>query len=422
MKYDVVVMGAGLAGFGSALAAVEKGKKVIVVAKGLGNLYSASGYIDFLGYYPTTSSQHIANPREALERLITTDPEHPYAKVGKESIEASFTAFLKISREMGLPYIGSLDSNVLMPTALGALVPTTLYPETAGKDVQKAEKIVVVGIRELIDFYPSLVAQNLEKQLGKKVESLWVELGLDLVRELNSYDLALTLERPEVRQGLINKLKAYGVRDKLVLIPAVLGVNRWQEVMDNLEGELECKIMEVPTLPPSVMGYRLARSFEQYLKGKGVEFLIGNPVVYVNCQAGKCEEIGISTPTGRLKKITGEAFCLATGGILGEGLKVLPKGIKEQVFDLPVSTLETHSLEEFFSLEEQPLSQAGIMVNEHLQPINPKTGQIVLTNVFIAGATLAGYDPFLEKSGNGVALASGYKAGLLASKGGKQDE
>ena len=264
-----------------------------------------------------------------------------------------------------------------MPTAGVSSTP----PETAEGC---GREDVVVGIRSWS--YPPLSPES-GKQLGKKVESLWVELGLDLVRELNSYDLALTLERPEVRQGLINKLKAYGVRDKLVLIPAVLGVNRWQEVMDNLEGELECKIMEVPTLPPSVMGYRLARSFEQYLKGKGVEFLIGNPVVYVNCQAGKCEEIGISTPTGRLKKITGEAFCLATGGILGEGLKVLPKGIKEQVFDYRL-VLWKPILWGIFSLEEQPLSQAGIMVNEHLQPINPKTGQIVLTNVFIAGATL----------------------------------
>ncbi|KJS81680.1 MAG: hypothetical protein JM58_16545 [Peptococcaceae bacterium BICA1-8] len=59
------------------------------------------------------------------------------------------------------------------------------------------------------------------------------------------------------------------------------------------------------------------------------------------------------------------------------------------------------------------------MVNGHLQPVNPQTQEVILTNVFVAGATLAGYDPFVEKSGNGVALASGYKAGALAAKGGK---
>ncbi|MFZ5752863.1 MAG: FAD-binding protein, partial [Bacillota bacterium] len=45
--YDVIVIGAGLAGLMAAAAAAELNKKVLVVAKGRGNLYSASGYIDF---------------------------------------------------------------------------------------------------------------------------------------------------------------------------------------------------------------------------------------------------------------------------------------------------------------------------------------------------------------------------------------
>ncbi|NLT94314.1 MAG: anaerobic glycerol-3-phosphate dehydrogenase subunit B [Clostridia bacterium] len=422
MKYDVVVIGAGLAGFSSALAAVELGKKVIVVAKGLGNLYSSSGYIDFLGYYPTTTSWPVTNPLQALEGLVSENPEHPYAKVGKESIIRSVNAFLKASGEMGLSYAGSLDSNLLMPTAAGALSPTSLYPGANGKDVKKAREMVVVGIKELIDFYPLIVAQNLERQLGKKVEALWVELGLDLGRELNSYDLALTLEQEKNVIGLINKLKSWGVKDKLVLIPAVLGIKDWQQVINRLESQLECQVMEIPTLPPSVMGYRLAQSFMHYLKKKGVEFIIGHPVVHVDCRAGRCREIAIETAAHRLKKIAGEAFCLATGGILGEGLQVFPKGIREVVFNLPVKTAETHSLEDFFSLEEQPLALAGVMTNEFLQPVDVETGEAALTNVFVAGATLAGYDPFLEKSGNGVALATGYRAGQLAAGGGKVNE
>jgi len=422
MNYDVVVIGAGLAGFSAALAAVEEGKKTIVVAQGMGNLYSASGYIDFLGYYPTTSSRPVLNPRQALEKIMLEHPDHPYARVGTEDIIQGFKTFIKASQEMGLPYAGSLDTNILMPTAAGALVPTTLYPQSAEKDVISAKNIVVVGIRELVDFYPAYAAENLEKQLGRKVKAVWVDLGLDATRELNSYDLALTLEKPEIRSRLIKRLKELGLKKQLVLLPAVLGVNHWREVIMNLEDELDCQVMEIPTLPPSVMGYRLAQSFKLYLKKKGVEFIIGYPVVYTNCTDGKCIQIGIKSANERLKKISGTSFCLATGGILGEGLKVLPANIKEQVYDLPVKASDAYSLEEFFGLEGQPLAQAGIMVNNKLQPVNPKTKEVILSNVFIAGATLADYDPFVEKSGNGVALTSGYKAGKMAARGGKLDD
>lgn len=417
MTYDVVVIGAGLAGFSAALVAVEKGQKTIIVARGMGNLYSASGYIDFLGYYPTTSSRPVLNPKEALEKIIAEKPDHPYTKVGKENIVQAFKGFIEAGDAMGLPYAGFLDTNLLMPTAAGALVPTTLFPQSAGKDVVNAKEIVVVGIKELVDFYPAYVAENLEKQLGRKVKWVWVSLGLEPTRELNSYDLALALEKPEIRGRLIKELKEKGISKELVLIPAVLGVSRWREVIQDLEGQLQCEVMEIPTLPPSVMGYRLAESFKIYLKKKGVEFIIGHPVVSAQCKDGKCTEIGISTVNNRLKRIKGSNFCLATGGILGEGLKVLPGNIKEEVYDLPVKIAKAPASDEFFGLEEQDLAQAGILVNENLQPMNPKNREIILSNIFVAGATLAGYDPFLEKSGNGVALATGFKAGLLAAKG-----
>ncbi|MDK2822370.1 MAG: glycerol-3-phosphate dehydrogenase subunit [Clostridia bacterium] len=422
MNYDVVVIGAGLAGFSAALAAVKEGKQVLVIAKGMGNLYSSSGYIDLLGYYPTTSKKPVVNPQKILDSLIVENPNHPYAKVGKDIIIKAFNDFLLVSEEMGLPYTGSLNANMMMPTAAGALVPTTLYPKSTDKKITVDREIVVVGIKELVDFYPAYVAQNLELQLGRKVKPLWIDLQLNISRELNSYDLALALEKPQVRNGLIDQLINLNVRDSLILIPAVLGVTRWQEVISNIEQSLNCELLEIPTLPPSVMGYRLAESFKLYLKNKGVEFIIGYPVAYAKFLDGYCEEISIYTANDRLKKIKAQNFCLATGGILGEGLQVLPREIKEDVFGLPIQVPREYSLHDFFSLEGQPLSYAGVNVNDRLQPFDPQTKETLLKNVFVAGATLAGYDPFVEKSGNGVALTSGYKAGLLAAKGGILNE
>lgn len=60
--------------------------------------------------------------------------------------------------------------------------------------------------------------------------------------------------------------------------------------------------------------------------------------------------------------------------------------------------------------------RAGIRINGQLRPLGPN-GQVVLENVYLAGKMLAGYDYCLEKSGNGVAVVSGYQAAILALAG-----
>lgn len=417
MTYDVVIIGAGLAGFSAALAAIKHNKKALVVAKGLGNFYSASGFIDFLGYYPANSKKPASRPKDSLKELMDKNPNHPYSVVGEDSIKDAFGAFLQATREMGLPYTGSMDENVLMPSAAGALVPTSLYPETADKKITEAKEVIVVGIKEMADFYPVYAAHNLKKQLKCSIKPVWVTLDLNIDRELNSYDIALAMEKSEIRNRLINQLENVVSKSSLVVIPAVLGVNIWQEVIEDIEQRLKCRVLEFPTLPPSVMGYRLAENLKNYLELKGVDFIIGHPVTHVKYVQNACQEIGITTGSGRVKHIKGDSFILATGGILSEGLLVYPNVIKETVFGLQVALTPQTTHEDFFSMEQTAISHAGVMTNSKLQPVNPETGMVIYENIFVAGATLAGYDPFIEKSGNGVALASGYKAGLMAVAG-----
>ena len=417
MTYDVVIIGAGLAGFSAALAAIKNNKKVLVTARGLGNFYSASGYIDFLGYYPANSRKPLQNPKNSLKELIENNPNHPYSLIGEKAIKAAFSIFLQTSREMGLPYTGTLDENVLMPSAAGALVPTSLYPVTADKRVTEADELLVVGIREMADFYPAYAAHNLKKQLKASIKHTWVALELAINRELNSYDIALAMEKAEIRQRLVDQLKKAAVKGSLVAIPAVLGVKASQETIKNIEEELECRVLEFPTLPPSVMGYRLAENLKNYLELQGVDFIVGHPVSHVQYDGRICKEIGITTGSGRIKKIKANSFVLATGGVLSEGLLVYPGEIKETVFGLPVGMVQEAIPENFFNMDEFSISYSGVMTNEKLQPVKAGTQEVLYENIYVAGATLAGYDPFIEKSGNGVALASGYKAGLMAVTG-----
>ena len=413
MVYDTVITGAGLAGCSAALSVIKSGKKAVILSRGLGNLYSSSGYIDLLGYYPVTEKKPVISPLLSLEKLIDEKPHHPYSITGIDIIKEAFSSFLSISSDMGLPYCGSIEKNILMPTAVGSLGPTTIFPETAERDINSFQNIVVTGIKELIDFFPAYCASNLELHLERKVDFVRVDLGLKMDRELNSYDIALFMEQKNIRDMFVKQSKSVSP-GTLILVPAVMGVTKWKEIITSIEQNLQSKILEIPTLPPSVMGYRLGEALLSYLKHKGVEIIIGNGVDYFKGDK-YIEEVGITGASGRIKKFRGKNFILATGGILGEGLSVCPREIKETVFNLPVVSHSPLSTEDFFNPDGQPLSYAGVPANSNLQPLD-ESGKVIFENLFVAGATLYGYDPFLEKSGNGVALSTGYKAGLMACR------
>ena len=53
----------------------------------------------------------------------------------------------------------------------------------------------------------------------------------------------------------------------------------------------------------------------------------------------------------------------------------------------------------------------GVKVNTGLVPVDEQDMEVV-KNVKVVGRSLAGYDFCFEKSGNGVAIATAYKAAL----------
>lgn len=417
MRYDIVIIGAGLAGMAAALSAL-RGKSpggsgdrcsIAVVAKGAGSFISSTGYIHFLGYYPAASQEPVDNPLESIKLLCAEHPEHPYALAGTEAFNSAVADFLRVTEEFSLPYSGSPVRNKLLPVASGALIPAALVPRSSDKDIHQAGELIVVGLKELMDFYPAWVAENLKKSLPCPISHRWLSLDSGIKRALNSYDIALTLESTQARDQFLLKVKPLITGENLVLLPAVLGLNR------SPGNDSELPLLEVPTLPPSVIGIRLGEYLRRYLMGKGVEFIHGVEVRSSSREGRRCTAITASSPSGREKRIEGKFFVLATGGISGGGLEVYPGHMEETVLQIPVESPESWSNDDFFSRQGQPLSRAGVKANTNLQPM--KDGEILFENVLVAGSTLGGYDPFVEKSGSGVALVTGYRAGILAAGG-----
>jgi glycerol-3-phosphate dehydrogenase subunit B len=63
-------------------------------------------------------------------------------------------------------------------------------------------------------------------------------------------------------------------------------------------------------------------------------------------------------------------------------------------------------------LDDHPIGRAGVAVDRELRPVDA-AGERVAENVLVAGATLAGAEPWREKSGDGISLATGHRAAEL---------
>jgi glycerol-3-phosphate dehydrogenase subunit B len=100
---------------------------------------------------------------------------------------------------------------------------------------------------------------------------------------------------------------------------------------------------------------------------------------------------------------------LATGGFASGGLELDSRWrAREVALGLPVSGAPGPGEERFRAgyFDDHPMGRAGVRVGRDLRPEG-------LDNVLVAGATLAGAQPWREKSGDGISLSTGHRAAEL---------
>src|ERR1019366_5304635 len=126
MSYDTVVVGAGLAGLTAALRLTQQGQRVLVVARGVGATHLSPATLDVLGY---VGSARAESPANSASSLVAGMPDHPYAHVTEAQRRAAIAWFVT-DAAAALWYVGSVDENLLLPTALGVPKPTAFAPRT----------------------------------------------------------------------------------------------------------------------------------------------------------------------------------------------------------------------------------------------------------------------------------------------------
>jgi glycerol-3-phosphate dehydrogenase subunit B len=408
---DLLVIGAGLSGMMAAYTAAKAGLRVRVIAKGLGSMHWTAGGVDLLGYLPGEEDA-VMTPLTALGAL---PPHHPYRILGQEGVTAALALFQEIMEQADLAYMGapSADSNLSLPSPVGATRPVYLTPAgQRGGDLDNDAPILVMGFRGMRDFYPELIAENLTR-LGHPARADF--LPLDLIADLrdrNTIQLAHALDEPERARRLGRALKARVQPGERVGLPAILGMDEHPRTMEMLSAESDATVFEIPTLPPSAPGVRLHKALRAALMDAGVRVEAGMEAISFESEEKRVRWVETETAARPLKHRASH-FLLATGGILGAGIDSDHTGRAwEVVFDLPLTTPQARSQwfrPEFLDPQGQPVFRGGVAINDEWRPVDGD-GRVVYENVWAAGNVLAHTDPILERSLEGVAIATGVAA------------
>ena len=319
---------------------------------------------------------------------------------------------------------GSLDRNMLLPSAIGVPRPTALAPASiAAGDLTQVRRLAVVGLRPLKDFFPRLLAENLSRSPlpgGALVEARPIDLALSPRpgrADVGGPVYARAFDEPDFRTHVADALRVRITPDEHVALPAVVGLRNAGEAWDDLCERIGAPIIEIPTLPPSVPGMRLQHELLDAFAAAGGRLVLGPTAVGCESASGRLTAIVVRDAV-RERAIAADAVVLATGGFSAGGLELDSRGaLRETVLGLAVTgPPEGAPRLSPRQLDHQPLMSAGLTVDDALRPVDA-SGAATWSNLHAAGTIVAGAAPWREKSGEGIAIAGGYRAASAILEG-----
>ena len=417
-EFDKLIIGAGMAGLVAGWQSAIQGQKTLLISNGRGSIHIGTGCIDILGFIPGGDGKPVVALYEGISQIIAKFPRHPYSIMYLNTIESAIDSLKGLFTEAGYPLHGSLDRNWLLPTALGTLRPTCLVPDTMVAGIIDDDKssrghVIILGFEQYLDFYPALIAENLNAH-GISAEGITLDVpSLSEKRFTSTNTLARLFESEEFRHEVVKAIKNRGKLSQKFGFPAVLGTNQAVHIKNELEALLDAQVFEIPTLPPSIPGSRLSNILESAITENGGTVHMGMQVDNMDTHDKKITVVW-SEAASRILSHHSKSYVLATGGILGGGIYATRDGYaRETTLNLPVMSAigrENWFNRQFLSSTGHPIYLSGITVDDQLRPVND-SGEIIYTNLQVIGSTLAGFDEIKERSMEGIALTTGYHVG-----------
>jgi glycerol-3-phosphate dehydrogenase subunit B len=282
-------------------------------------------------------------------------------------------------------------------------------------DLRRNDPMLIVGIKQLVDFYPNIIAENLAKQ-GQEAAHLMLDLPELAQRNFNTpVSIGSLMESAGFRDDLAKRIKAQLGNAKRVGLPAILGRKPSLAIKNDLQVKIGVPVFEIPGLPPSLPGMRLHTILMQAIERASGRVYHGLEGVGIESEERRVTAV-FTEAAARNKPHRFARYVVATGGILGGGIVTRQDGTaRELVFDLPVTLPKSRQdwfEQDFMDPKGHPVYRAGLVVNQQFQPLNGGS-EPVYENVYAAGTTLSHSEVIRERSFEGVALATGFAVGNL---------
>ncbi|MGO1593047.1 MAG: glycerol-3-phosphate dehydrogenase subunit GlpB [Ancrocorticia sp.] len=382
-----VVIGAGIAGLTAAIMLNEAGEDVTLITKGFGGLQLSQGTIDILD---------APKPFDSVKALPS---EHPYHTITADSVREGVAAFNKV-----VPLEGNVEETTVLPTALGALRRTSLFPPSfAAGTIEDGAQYLLVGFSGLKDFYPKLAAENLAVQgVSARAELLNLSAPGD-----TALAYSRSLAEPGAAEDLGARLGKLAKEGERVGIPAVVHESEWARI----QGACSAPVFQIPLPPPSVPGLEMNERLRQECADRRIRLWLNGEALGMDVVAGDVTAIQVQV-AGSVKHVKADTVVYAAGG-LDSGAFVLDSygKLSDTVFDLPLfpSTQYEDLVTGDYWGAPQPLFAAGLTVDSDMRPVG-EDGNPVYGNLYAAGGVIGGSQRHEEKSGEGIALGSAAQA------------
>lgn len=400
-RYDTIIIGGGVTALVAGIALLESGRSVALISSGRSNL----------GYF-SGSFELFAEGYEGLCRVAEeSNSNHPYKIIGAQNIGRYTRRIKEIFASAGLPLRGSAESVEWRLTPVGVLKAAWLTMQPFATFEQRDEipyrKVCIVGVEGYLDFNPEFVARPFRKW-GVECHALRLPAqqmcgggcGSNSVRLFGDMESAVDFA----------KRVAVAAEDSdLVLLPALFDLYH-SEIYEQVKRVIGERLRLVPTTSVSAAGRSVSEALGERFVTLGGVVVENDKVLSLQLH----DSAARSVTTGKGGKFEADNFILSTGSFLSGGLVATSRSVYEPLAGLDVEAplLRSEWSKEHI-LSAQPFERIGVRVDESLHPFKEGTP---ITNLYAAGAILAGYDGVGEGSGGGVALCSALRAAEVITR------
>ncbi|NMP22251.1 FAD-binding protein [Sulfobacillus harzensis] len=383
---DVVIIGRGPAGLLMATLVAESGGRAMIVADGQGSLPLWGGQFDFRNYNDE------GKPLKDPFAWWTRQPDHPGGTVSGAEWNGWWDHLRQLWHRIGIPTTPRVPrKNTVLLTPLGRLRPTFLAPQWHFTQ-SRAGPVTLVSIPGLMDFQATAAAQHYQVETGQAANVIEISTPPSWHARWQPLQWAWFLDSMEGRRWMLQELRRVRLEpDRPLLFPQMLGVEEVEPLMQSIAEVTGRFVGEVPLLPPAIGGLRIQRRWERWLKRQGVRFVSG--------RASEISRRNVLVLTNG-RRIPAGHLVLATGGVLGGGIRVCPDGhLEHSVTGLEigsVSTLSDLGRAGFAQTDNVPIA-VGREVGDCDPDRHGDGGAVILWTVHQAYQALAHHDAQAEE-------------------------